>query len=118
MSYLGPLMTGKATSVYNISEGAAWGDKALADLSALVISPRAVASTDRMTYLMIENTHATQNLRVRFKTGVGAAATDGTLIPALSMRAFSLTGQLVEILSIYGSGAATTGVATIVWGNP
>lgn len=113
-----PAVTGHTTSVYDISVGAAWSDVALATLDDITIGAYPVGSTDVIAYLSVENTHATQTLRVRWKAAGAAGANDGVLVPALSFRSFSLYGQNAVLLSFYGSGAATTGVATMTWSRP
>lgn len=113
-----PAVVGHTTSVYNASIGAAWTQVALATLDDVTIGPYAVASGDVISYLMVENTHATQTLRVRFAHDGAAAATAGVLVPAGAMRSFSLYGQKVVEVSLYGSGAATTGVVTATWSRP
>ncbi len=114
-----PIVVGYTTTVYNASVGAAWTQVARATLDDVPIGPYgATASGDVISYLKVVNTHATQTLRVRFAHDAAAGASDGDLVRAGEAATYSLYGQRVVEVSLYGSGAATTGVVAVTWSKP
>jgi len=115
-----PPLAGGAVSIYNASIGAAWTQVARSTLDDVTIGPNSVGSTDVIACVRVEMTHATQTMRVRFSHNGAAGATEGDLVPAGvgGFRSWCLYGLGVSEISLYGSGAATTAVVTVIWTRP
>lgn len=101
-----PLVQAHVAGEYDVSQGSSWTDLTATSFTA---TNRALAAGDCFVSIMVANTHATQSLRVLLRANAGEAATVGHLVPAGATRSYEIWGAGSATISIYGSGAATTG---------